>query len=153
MAIEKLDASLTLDHAIIDHDHQELFEMIQTVTAIIASVNADADDREWSSRVASAIDALRAATIAHFRSEEAIMRMGAYPGIDAHRHQHVLLIDELDRFLSGRLVPGPEGSRLAVKFLEEWFEFHIRIWDSALVRWLKGHDGKRAKRSGTGSAS
>lgn len=153
MAFAKLDESLTLDHAIIDQDHQSLFEAIQQVVAQIDEVDAGEDDAAWQDRIKAEIGGLREATLGHFRSEEAIMRMGAYPGIDAHHHQHVLLIAELDKFLAGKLVPGTEGSRLAVAFLGEWFEFHIRIWDSALVRWLNGCDGRRSGVADGGSGA
>ena len=146
MTFEAWDEALTLNHAIIDHDHQDLFESIQRLRAALSAGQSAEPTGGRQERVAAAIAELRRATQEHFRSEEWIMQMGGYPGIDAHRHQHVLLLAEYDKFVLGRLGFEEENVALAMKFMQEWFEFHIRIWDSALVRWLNGLDGK-SKRS------
>jgi hemerythrin-like metal-binding protein len=144
MPFSEWDGTLVLDHAIIDQDHQVLSE---SVAAVVAAVEASADNPGvWRVAVASALGALREASVAHFRSEEWIMQMGGYTGIDAHRHQHRVLLDELAVFAGRDLVPGEETNRVTVAFFQEWFEFHIRVWDSALVRWLNGRTEKRSRK-------
>lgn len=140
MPFSQWDGSLILDHAIIDDDHKALSESIAVVIAAFESDSADVS--AWRSRVTTALDALREATAAHFRSEEWIMQMGGYTGIDAHRHQHRILLEELSQFIARGLTPGEDTNRVTVTFFQEWFEFHIRVWDSALVRWLNGRAGK-----------
>lgn len=150
MPFSQWDGSLTLDHAIIDDDHKALSGSIALVVEAFESDSTDVP--AWRSRVTATLDALRAASAAHFRSEEWIMQMGAYTGIDAHRHQHRILLDELSQFIARGLTPGEETNRAAIAFFQEWFEFHIRVWDSALVRWLNGRASKHGVAKGKSDA-
>jgi hemerythrin-like metal-binding protein len=143
MSFINWDGSLTLDHAIIDQDHQALSVAVGRVVDAVASPCA-ADGRDaWRARIAVALADLKQRTATHFGSEEWIMDAAGYPKLAAHRMQHQVLLDELDTFAAGELLPGEAANADAARFFHQWFDMHIQIWDRALVRWLGTLDPAR----------
>lgn len=138
------DGSLELDHAIIDEDHRDLSETIGRVVDAVGAPCPKGAFKAWRARIDATLAELRRDIETHFRSEEWIMEAAAYPKIGAHRVQHRILLDELDAFAARDLAPDAESNQHAVRFLHEWFETHVRIWDRALVRWLDSLSPERA---------
>lgn len=136
------DGSLLLDHPIIDQDHEGLAAAVGDVIAAVAEPGAG-DRSGWRAGIVAALGELRRRAIAHFESEEWIMDAAAYPNIDAHRAQHRSLLEEIDGFASGELTPDPESNTYAARFLNAWFEVHVRTWDKAFVHWLATLDPER----------
>ena len=128
-----------LGHGQIDEEHHGLHLHINRVVEIVFGdrdevVPAGHVGRE--SLIETAVEALREATAAHFRSEEALMRTAEFPGMKTHAEQHEELLDELARFAEHFHSTRADSVPHAVRFLREWFEFHIDTYDRALVRWL-----------------
>jgi hemerythrin-like metal-binding protein len=94
-------------------------------------------------QVAEAVDALGRATAAHFASEDAIMQAVDYPGAARHRQQHAELLMQYEEFSIHFRSPQGGSVALALRFLREWFEYHIEHYDAPLVAWLRELDGGR----------
>jgi hemerythrin len=135
------DGSLDLGHAIIDQDHRSIVESIERLMEAIA--NPVAEGQAAESRIAAAIAEVRETTEKHFRSEEWIMAASDYPGTAAHRNQHIDLLAEFDHF--ARLLHQTQGDDAApvARYLREWLEVHLQVWDASLVRWLDALDPDR----------
>ena len=137
--------SKELGHAVIDREHRELVELLNRLIELLFDPAAD-DEREHHVRkqqVVDAVDALGRATKAHFASEDAIMRAVDYPGLAEHRAQHAELIVQFGSFAE-RFHSALAGSvPLELRFLREWFEYHIENFDAPMVSWLREQKGPR----------
>lgn len=143
MSFIEWDGSLELNHEIIDQDHRLMSDLMNRVVQAIEARCPEGGKELWRRAIVSEIGVLRLATDSHFRSEEWIMGMAGYPNLDAHRKQHRFLLAELDTFAGTAWQPEVESNVHAARFLHEWFECHVRVWDLALVRYLNGLDPNR----------
>lgn len=136
MAYLKWDGTLDLGHPIIDHDHAGMADAINTLAGFYApDAQCDPDRR---AKIGQAIAELRQATAKHFQSEQWIMENAGYPTLAAHRRQHDDLLAEFDAFSAQfQVTPASEGEHV-LRFLRDWFVFHVQTWDEAFVRWLAG---------------
>ena len=135
------NATYELGHRQIDAEHKGLHLHInQLVDAVFGDPAEHVDRSGHESRrllIESLVDGLRAATADHFRSEEALMLASDFPAMKHHAEQHAELLDELARFAEHFHSTRADSLAHAVRFLREWFEFHLDTYDRALVRWLK----------------
>jgi hemerythrin-like metal-binding protein len=79
---------------------------------------------------------LRKVTQRHFQVEETIMRNAGYPAMAGHYRQHEDLLADFDSFAAGFYKTRDESTAHAIRFLQQWFEYHVQIWDQPLVTWL-----------------
>ena len=107
----------------LDADHRQLFSMVNSLF--------DAIECGTGTELMGALfDVLVDYTRDHFAREEALMAARHYPGLVAHRAEHVQLterVHELRRsFLAGEREP--VGQELLVLF-KTWLTSHIRVTD------------------------
>lgn len=116
----------------IDHEHQELIDLVNTAAGAILEGRPDADiDRNLG-------DLLRAIS-AHFALEERQMRESRYDMLPDHKGDHEKLLDALREIMDDdRGDPSTSADRL-VEVLEAWFINHFRVHDSRLHRRLGPH--------------
>ena len=128
---------MELGHPLIDQEHEALVGCINTLVEALFhdSVNGIPTPTE-KSRIAGAVESLRSATEGHFRSEERLMEELGYPQRAGHNQQHAELLQQFGQFVT--LFHSPRGESVAhtVRFLREWFEFHVDVHDGPLVRWI-----------------
>lgn len=136
MAYLELDQSLHLGHEIIDQDHQGLANAINELVDALFAPTEDGKAGERRAHVDVALARLRERAETHFREEEWIMQTSEYPALDSHHTQHESLLADLDSFAAHFNGPSGDSAAHAVRFLREWFEFHIHAWDTPLVQWL-----------------
>lgn len=136
MAYLELDQSLHLGHEIIDQDHQTLATAINELVEVLFSAPESLPAGERRARIDIGLSRLRARTERHFQDEEWIMETAGYPAFDSHQAQHASLLADLDTFAEHFHGPNGDSAAHAVRFLREWFEFHIQAWDAPLVSWL-----------------
>jgi hemerythrin len=67
----------------------------------------------------------------------------SYPGLDDHRTQHAELLLQFSSFAEQFHSPQAGSVALALRFLREWFEYHIENFDAPLVSWLREQKGAR----------
>lgn len=139
------NASKELGHGVIDREHREIVELLNRLVEILFDRDADDDalPAVRKGQVAAAVDALGRATAAHFASEDAIMQAVDYPGAGEHRRQHAELLAQYEDFAVHFCGPQGGSIALALRFLREWFEYHIEHYDAPLVLWLREQSGAR----------
>ncbi|HET6720430.1 MAG TPA: hemerythrin family protein [Rhodocyclaceae bacterium] len=149
--------SLELGHAQIDHEHKGMLGQINRLfDAVFGECDRLAVEHGSGSRsacIAAAVAAMRSVAAEHFRSEEALMSAAQYPALVPHAEQHAELLEQLagleEHFHSKRADSLPH----AVRFLREWFEFHVDTYDRALVRWLDTGQGEPPDSAGSAASA
>lgn len=115
----------------IDHEHQELVELVNSAAAAILERRPGTDiDRAFG-------DLFRAVT-SHFALEEEQMRGAAYDQLNPHKADHERLLDELRDLMEASTRPEDAAERLT-RTLEAWFSDHFRTHDARLHRHLGPH--------------
>ncbi len=75
----------------------------------------------------------------HFKTEEALMARHGYPGLAAHKEQHLAFTARVsqmaERYVSGKLLLSIEVTR----FLRQWLSEHILHTDKELGLFLTAH--------------
>jgi hemerythrin-like metal-binding protein len=64
----------------------------------------------------------------HFAHEEHLLRVTGYPHLDAHRHEHRRLLEEIRRFRE-RMSAGQVGADDVARFVADWVLLHIEEED------------------------
>jgi len=137
--MEPWSASLDLGHPGADEAHRALHAL--AARAEEAMQGAD------PAGLTGHLDALFAASLAHFEREEAQMASSAFPGARAHREAHAAFTAEFRTIREELAAKGISplfrlwfGSR----FLD-WLRFHIRGLDAQLYRHLRLFEEEQAK--------
>lgn len=109
----------------VDHEHEEMIELINTAHAQMQS-NASAE------AVSDFLGEIYAKISAHFALEEKMMRDSGYDEFAQHKEEHEQLLDEIrdlmDAYEDGELL---DNEALAMK-LHAWFTQHFRTRDARL---------------------
>lgn len=122
MAFITFDERFHVGHQDIDSQHAGLFDAVNRLHDAMMAGKARQE-------VGGILAFLRGYTVDHFRSEEALMRAGAYPGYEAHKRLHddltrqVLDLEEKQRTGSVTL------SLSVMNFLKDWLAHHISVED------------------------
>lgn len=110
---------LDLGVPFMDHDHQEMVELINAVYAAY-------DQHEWNNAVKNAMFELSLFTVQHFNREEKAMRDSGYPGYNAHTKAHQKLTSLLDAISERILIDGGAAiDDFTVDFLHNWLVKHV----------------------------
>ena len=113
---------LSVDNAIIDDQHKELFRLInEFYSNIINKSNKEA--------VLKVITELEKYVATHFSTEEALMLKAGYPNFATHKaeHEHFKekVADFKKRYNEGRMLLSLEVTR----FIKDWITVHISHTD------------------------
>lgn len=134
------NASLQLGHEQIDHEHKQMLGQINRLfDAVFVECERLAIEHGSASRftcIAAAVASLRLVAADHFRSEEGMMLDSDFPAMQGHAEQHVELLEQLVTIESHFHAGHADSLPHAVRFIREWFEFHVDTYDRALVRWI-----------------
>jgi len=124
--------SYSVGVAAVDHEHQELIDLVNQLYVALESERP----QEEVSRVFG--DLFRAIS-AHFALEERFMREHGYDQVAQHKADHERLLDELrdimDEYLDG---DGHSVERLTAS-VEAWFTNHFKTHDARLHSRLGAH--------------
>jgi len=111
----------------IDDDHR-------TLLALVNQSNRVATDDK--TKCAAILDQLWDYTQTHFRREEMVMRVCAYPELTNHQQVHQLLAKQVEK-MQRNLHQGTLSADVLATFLGNWLIDHIQGMDSALVPYCK----------------
>jgi hemerythrin len=111
----------------IDHEHQELIELINTL-------NDQAREGASYDKVSEALGEIFAQISAHFALEEKIMRESRYDGYSEHKDSHEDLLDEIRDIMDRVDYDGSYDEQRLSEELEHWFGEHFRTHDARLHR-------------------
>jgi hemerythrin len=111
--------------AAVDHEHQELIQMINDLSAEI-----------HGNVVAAQIDMflgeLHATISAHFALEERAMEKAGYEEYASHKADHEALLEQIRAMMDDFLTDPDQGRRLLQKNLGDWFAGHFATFDARL---------------------
>jgi len=132
MRIQWCDLFVT-GNPLVDHQHQALFEAINGFDDALAS-------GAGPQRIDELLTFLEGYTKEHFATEEFLMIRAGFPNLDTHKGEHERLLTRVKFIVDLRnqdpaLVP-PEGLS---KFLGDWLQNHILLWDLTFFNFLRHH--------------
>ena len=64
------------------------------------------------------------------------MVSAGFPRIPEHRVQHASLLAQFEDFAEHFRSSHPGSVAMALRFLREWFEYHIEFYDAPMARWI-----------------
>jgi hemerythrin len=139
MALMEWRDEFRLGIASVDHEHQQLFALINAAHAAMGERGSPAPRGERGSpgAVGDFLGEIHAAIAAHFALEEKIMRERAYDQYAAHKADHERLLDDI-RAMMDENEAGyfSGGEAILAARLKEWFSRHFREMDARLHRLL-----------------
>ena len=112
----------------VDHEHRELFELINELHARLGESGSDTTVIDFLGELFSKISS-------HFALEEKEMRDGRYAELPAHKSDHERLLDEIRDLMDDYEDGGYVDLELFATELERWFSVHFSTHDAALHRW------------------
>jgi hemerythrin len=122
----------------IDHEHQELIELINEMHGGLAG---DASPEA----ALGFLGELYAQVSGHFALEEEMMRKAGYDDLEAHKTEHDELLDSIHELMESYDEGGTSGEGDTFDFDERvagtfraWFEHHLKGADTRLHRFLEG---------------
>ena len=129
MALIEWREEFSVGVASVDHEHQELIELINTTHAALCEKGGD-------DLVLDFLGEIYAKISAHFALEENIMREREYDQYQEHKADHERLLDDIrdimDDFEDGL---GFDRDRFAAR-LRDWFSEHFKTHDARLHKRL-----------------
>ncbi|WP_136416502.1 MULTISPECIES: bacteriohemerythrin [Oxalobacteraceae] len=129
---------LAIGHALIDADHQHIFDIANRLQAEISDAET-AEPPEYSI-VGEVLVELIEHTGGHFMREEALMQTIGYPLYEAHKREHDMLMEKVNH-LHRQFMDGQNNLALEVsEFLRKWLVRHIFNSDMELGRSVRAHE-------------
>ena len=116
----------------VDHEHQELIDLVNQTASAILDNHPEADIE------ASFGDLLRAIS-AHFALEEQQMKAYGYDQRAEHKEDHERLLDELRDIMDDDDASSDKTAERLATTLEAWFGNHFKTHDSRLHLRLGPH--------------
>lgn len=129
MTLLRWDKRYLVGQAQIDREHQELFN---SVNEFYVAFMLDQDRR----RVLALLDGLVDYTRRHFASEDAMMKESGFPGLEAHRAQHVKMFEQVFALQEKFREPAANPTHATVQFLRSWLNDHILQHDLVFGAYL-----------------
>ena len=112
----------------VDHEHQELFDLINELHARLFEPGSGTTVADFLGELFSKISS-------HFALEEKLMRDGRYAELPAHKADHERLLDEIRDLMDDYEDGGYVDLDRFAGDLERWFSVHFSTHDAALHRW------------------
>lgn len=115
----------------IDDQH---FAILTLVNSLVHAVRIDRSLSKPGQQLTDLRDAVRS----HFVSEETLMRVVLYPGLQEHSALHRGLLDRLDALTLGG-ADAMNGNLETLQQIGDWFVDHFREADRRYVEYVKEH--------------
>jgi len=113
-----------IGHSMVDKQHQYLFDLANKVV-----------EAKTKGELTKYIMLLYKYIREHFRDEELLMRDVEYPGYDAHKQIHNMLLDKMND-ISEKVGQDTLAKDEIKEFMEDWLLDHILLKDGALGDFL-----------------
>ncbi len=123
----KWTSDLSLDHSLIDEQHQKLFDI---VNSLIKNVNANPDF------IKKTLVDLKTYSELHFTEEEAILLERNYPGLEDHKFEHRFFIRRVTSFCKEVIDDNKKLSGKMLEFLSDWIKHHTLEEDQDYKKYL-----------------
>jgi hemerythrin-like metal-binding protein len=113
----------------LDHQHQKLMDILNHLHE---KTLAEAP-KEVIETLAKQLEEY---TLRHFAAEEGLMARANYPHADDHHKQHVVLLEQIERFRKFYSSGDIPVSAEVLDFLRDWLANHILEEDKEYEPWL-----------------
>ena len=123
------DEKFSLHHALLDQQHQELFDLANAVQALDPE---GADKAELGRLFKEFFDYMAK----HFKEEEAYMQSLDYPLYDKHKKFHETIIEGMTKILKEKKSI-PELQKSMKMIAKKWLVEHILENDLKIEKWRK----------------
>ena len=115
-----------------DEQHKGFFSLLDQVCRGLLS-------RESCPDVGCAVLDLEHYVKAHFVAEEALMARYGYPGLQGHMDSHAEFADKLAG-IAGRIAAGETVGLDLMRFLSDWWSFHIGVADRQYANFIHAQE-------------
>jgi hemerythrin len=119
----KWSPDYSLNIKTIDNQHKELVNILNRLF-IAASM------REGKEVIGGMLEALTSYTKTHFSLEERLMEQANYADMEAHKEEHLKLIEQLDQLCKQHQLEEKPIYFEMLRFLKTWLKDHIRGVDA-----------------------
>ena len=109
----------------VDHEHQELIELINELHAHLKQPRPALTVGEFLGEIYARI-------AAHFALEERVMREQHYDQYADHKADHERLLDEIRDIMDDYMMQGAFDDTVLAERLRDWFGIHFRTKDARL---------------------
>ena len=126
------DDSLLTGNALVDMQHQKLFERVSDLVH-------SCEDGSDIDRLHDTLEYLVNHAIRHFTDEEALQLEYGFPGYEAHKRRHDEFRERIGE-LEKRFNMGGSSDELSKdinKFIIRWLVYHIKQEDKAIVEHIR----------------
>ena len=127
MELLKWTEDISLDHPLIDRQHQELFDFVNRM------IENNGSDNEL---VKETLLNLKTYSETHFRDEEAIMEAIAYPDLEDHKFEHRFFVLRITTFYNELQNNNQDLSQKILEFLVDWLGNHMSVGDQNFKNYL-----------------
>ncbi len=114
----------------VDDEHRHLVDIVNAFHRIYEAGAA-------RDKVFTVLNMLLRYAEIHFRSEEALMEAGNYPGLPEHREEHERLIQEVFELNARYEAADAEITSETMEFLKQWLLDHILSEDMKLREYFE----------------
>ena len=133
-----IDPKYRLGVDAIDVEHAQLIKIVNELKE-----GLQREGKVNAAEIPHIVDSLIQYTKMHFGHEEALMSESQYPGLEAHRHKHVDLMQQVHKFAQ-ELATKPEKVALQVNlFMTVWLFEHIIKDDGEFASYYKKRHAPR----------
>lgn len=130
MAYMDWKVEYSVENALIDKQHQALFDLVNEVADKVKTGNMPA--------IKDVVDRLAAYTVEHFKDEENILKKAGYPSLEDHKMVHTELIRQVQEIQEKLEKKQPVSMMVIIRFLSDWLKTHILKDDMAYKSSIKG---------------
>lgn len=127
MDLIKWTPDLSLDHPLIDEQHQKLFDIVNLLIK-------DVDINQES--IKKTLIDLKTYSELHFAEEEAILTEKNYPGLEDHKFEHRFFIRRITSFCKEVVDENNSLSEKMLEFLVDWIKHHTFEEDQDYKKYL-----------------
>lgn len=117
----------------LDDDHKRLINLLNQFITAYDYVMDESFERD-------ALSNLLDYTRYHFEREELMMESAGYPDVEAHKAQHVKMMEKVETFVTIYDVKGHEALNEITEFLSDWLIKHINGTDKQYTQHLVDKD-------------
>lgn len=133
MALIEWKAHYSVGVEAVDHEHQEMIDLINEVHEKLIAEGETPDVTGFLGEIFRAISA-------HFALEERFMREHRYDQLNEHKAAHEELLDDIRDIMDGYEADPDNASKQLSSRLDSWFTEHFKTHDARLHHRLGTHD-------------
>lgn len=128
MALLQWNGTMSVQVERFDTEHKKLVDMLNNLhDAMLAGMG--------SAAIGVILNELVTYTATHFAAEESLLKQHAYPGLEAHKGEHLKLVTRAleikKEYAEGKALPGN-----LLQFLKDWLMTHIMNEDKRYGTYL-----------------